>query len=236
MHSDTTACHSLPPICCCAYSLLVHPSNNGRRMRGNVSVSMAQPLRSHYYIHKSFRCPISPSSLLPFSSSLSPPHKHTRGIHMCLDDKTPNRHTQTPSRVLTLTSFWKNNRPSRHRRRHLGSPWGNSKLLSLKSVRGCVCRHVPGCVCVCVCVPFSHFICICIFQQSAYIYILIVCARLWLSVDNETRNESPLVHSSLEGGDTPFSSLRFTSLLRHWWVSRSTLNAWPDGTQTGSWW
>lgn len=44
-----------PPICCCAYSLLLHPSNNGRRMTENVSVSMAQPLRFHYYTHKS--CP-----------------------------------------------------------------------------------------------------------------------------------------------------------------------------------
>lgn len=59
------ACHSLPPICCCAYSLLFHPSNNGRRMRENASVSMAQPLRFHYYNHKSFQYPISPSLFLP---------------------------------------------------------------------------------------------------------------------------------------------------------------------------
>lgn len=47
----------LPPICCCAYSLLFHPSNNGRKMRENASVSMAQPLRFHYYDHKSFQYP-----------------------------------------------------------------------------------------------------------------------------------------------------------------------------------
>lgn len=49
------------------------------------------------------------------------------------------------------------------------------------------------------------------------IYILIARVSMWvcLSVDNEAHNQSPSVHSSPEGGDAPFSSLRFTSLHHH---------------------
>lgn len=99
--------------------------------------------------------PSRPPSLLLFSSSLSPSHKHTSGIHMCLDDGTQNAHTHTEAllRVLTLTSFWKNNRPSRRRRRR--HPPEATLTAVIKECEGmCVCRHVPGCVCVCF---FCHF-------------------------------------------------------------------------------
>lgn len=152
MHSDTTACHSLPPICCCAYSLLVHPSNNGRRMRGNVSVSMAQPLRSHYYVHKSFRCPISPSlppPVLFLALSISQTHEWYPHVFR----RRNSKRTHALLRVLTLTSFWKNNRPSRRRRRR--HPPEATLTAVIKECEGmCVCRHVPGCVCVCF---FCHF-------------------------------------------------------------------------------
>lgn len=95
-----TACHSLLPICCCAYSLLFHPSNNGRRMRENASVSMAQPLRFHYYNHKSFQYPHL-SLLLPSSPSLSAPCSHTQPAFWWQNSK------RTQLKVLTLTSSWK---------------------------------------------------------------------------------------------------------------------------------
>lgn len=66
LRPDETAHHPLPPICCCAYSPLFHPSNNGRRMRENASVSMAQPLIFHYYTHKSSPQPPTRSLLPPF--------------------------------------------------------------------------------------------------------------------------------------------------------------------------
>lgn len=74
-----------------------HPSNNGRRMRENASVSMAQPLIFHYYAHKSFSSPHPPFPITPFSFSPSVPHAGSVRAHIDNKKKT----------VLTLTFPYK---------------------------------------------------------------------------------------------------------------------------------
>lgn len=85
----------------------VSSSNNGRRMRGNVSVSTTRPPRFHYYTHKS--CP----QCLDFLRSVLIPSS----LCACLDDKTWNTHMFQRDSVFPL-----NNRPSQCQRQHLCSP------------------------------------------------------------------------------------------------------------------
>lgn len=146
-------------------------------MRGNVSVSMAQPLRSHYYVHKSFRCPISPSlppPVLFLALSISQTHEWYPHVFR----RRNSKRTHALLRVLTLTSFWKNNRPSRRRRRR--HPPEATLTAVIKECEGmCVCRHVPGCVCACVFFAiFTLYLHLYFPAECLYLHFNSVCAAV----------------------------------------------------------
>lgn len=87
--------HDGTPSSATRVSLQVFPfvssSNNGRRMRGNVSVSTTRPPRFHYYTHKS--CPHASTSsfLFPFHLPCAPVWMTKLETHICLREIAPSR-------------------------------------------------------------------------------------------------------------------------------------------------